>query len=104
MIARALVLLVAIVASASAFTVQTSPCRRTFLSMSADNKALEQQLKSDPQLDDADRAVVLECDDTECAQLECIQDSRGNWNCEGGLEGDRPDTQKTVLMSSNKDD
>jgi len=71
---------------------------------SADNKALEQQLKSDPQLDDADRAVVLECDDTECAQLECIQDSRGNWNCEGGLEGDRPDTQKTVLMSSNKDD
>ena len=55
-------------------------------------------------MEDADRAVILECDDTECAQLECLQDSRGNWNCEGGLEGDRPDTKKTVLMSSNKDD
>ena len=34
----------------------------------------DKKLKTDPQLKDASRATILECDDTECAQLECVQE------------------------------
>ena len=64
----------------------------------------EQKLKTDSQLKDATRATILECDDTECAQIQCEQDNRGNWVCEGGLEGEDRKTTKTVLMSSQDDD
>jgi len=53
---------------------------------------------------DASRATILECDDTECAQVQCVQDNRGNWTCEGGLEGEDRKTTKTVLMMSEDDD
>ncbi len=62
------------------------------------------KLKTDPQLKDADRAIFLECDEVECAQIECVQDSRGNWVCEGGLEGEDRKTTKTTLMTSLDDD
>ena len=47
----------------------------------------DRKLKTDSVLKDADRAVILECDEMECAQVECVQDKRGNWTCDGGLEG-----------------
>ena len=53
---------------------------------------------------DVSFATILECDDTECAQIQCEQDARGNWNCVGGLEGDDRKTTKTVLMMSENDD
>ena len=68
------------------------------------DKEFDAKLKNDPQLKGASRATILECDDTECAQVQCVQDSRGNWNCEGGLEGEDRQTTKTVLMSSQDDD
>lgn len=66
--------------------------------------AFEAKLKNDPQLKDASRATLMECDDMECAQMQCYQDNRGNWECEGGLEGEDRKTTKTVLMSSQDDD
>ena len=68
------------------------------------DKEFDEKLKNDPQLKGASRATILECDDTECAQVQCVQDNRGNWNCEGGLEGEDRQTTKTVLMSSQDDD
>lgn len=101
MISRALVLL-AVVGSAAAFTVQPAARSMSRLSMIPDAE-FDSKLKNDPQLKDADRATILECDDTECAQLECVQDNRGNWVCEGGLEGEDRKTTKTVLMASMDD-
>lgn len=74
----------------------------TQLSMIPDEE-FDKKLKTDSQLKDASRATILECDDTECAQIECVQDNRGNWNCEGGLEGEDRQTTKTVLMASMDD-
>jgi len=34
---------------------------------------------------EASRVTVMECNDDECAQAECLQDIDGNWQCEGGL-------------------
>jgi len=34
---------------------------------------------------EATRVTVMECNDDECAQAECLQDMDGNWQCEGGL-------------------
>lgn len=75
----------------------------TQLSMIPDAE-FDKKLKTDSQLKDASRAVILECDETECAQIECVQDNRGNWKCDGGLEGEERKTTKTVLMSSQDDD
>ena len=36
-------------------------------------------------------------------QVECVQDARGEWTCEGGLEGEDRATTKTVLMTSADD-
>ena len=67
-------------------------------------KTLEDKLKADPQLKEASRATILECDETECAQAQCTQDRNGNWHCEGGLEGDRENSKTQVLMHSDEDD
>ena len=67
-------------------------------------KKLEDKLKADPQLKEASRATILECDDTECATAQCTQDRQGNWSCEGGLEGDRENSQTQILMHSDEDD
>ena len=67
------------------------------------DKEFESKLKTDPQLKNADRATILECDDQECAQISCVQDNQGNWNCEGGLEGEDRQTTKTILMVSEDD-
>lgn len=61
------------------------------------------ELHNDPQLKDANRATILECDDQECAQMQCVSDGKGNWECEGGLEGEDRQTKKTVLMASMDD-
>lgn len=53
---------------------------------------------------EASRATINECDDTECAIVQCEQDARGNWNCTPGLDGEGRETKATVLMSSNDDD
>ncbi|KAL3783617.1 hypothetical protein HJC23_004983 [Cyclotella cryptica] len=66
------------------------------------DKQFEKQLKSE--YPDASRATILECDDFECAQAQCVQLPSGEWKCEGGLEGERGDTKKTVLMVSEDDD
>jgi len=66
------------------------------------DKEFEEKLKTE--MKDASRATILECDDTECAQVQCVQDNRGNWTCEGGLEGEDRKTTKTVLMMSEDDD
>ena len=79
----------------------------TLLSLQQDKtgaKKLEEKLKADPQLKEASRATILECDDTECATAQCTQDRNGNWSCEGGLEGDRENSQTQVLMHSDEDD
>merc|ERR1719464_1314232 len=107
MIPRALpiALALALVASAAAFSVPSTgaACSATRLSMIPD-RAFDAKLKNDPSIKDADRATILECDDTECAQIVCEQDSRGNWKCSGGLEGDEDrQTTKTVLMVSMDD-
>mmetsp|Transcript_24242 Transcript_24242/g.58572 ORF Transcript_24242/g.58572 Transcript_24242/m.58572 type:complete len:107 (+) Transcript_24242:268-588(+) len=105
MISRTFVLLAAAIGSATAFTAQ--PVARapstTRLSMIPDAD-FDNKLKTDSQLKDADRITVLECDDQECAQISCVQDNRGNWDCEGGLEGEDRETTKTVLMASQDDD
>mmetsp|Transcript_9319 Transcript_9319/g.13984 ORF Transcript_9319/g.13984 Transcript_9319/m.13984 type:complete len:108 (-) Transcript_9319:201-524(-) len=67
-------------------------------------KKLEDTLKADPQLKESSRATILECDDMECATAQCTQDNRGNWHCEGGLEGDRDNAKTQVLMHSDNDD
>ena len=64
---------------------------------------LEAKLRSDPQIKDAKRVVINECDDMECAVMSCEQDARGNWVCDGGLEN-HEGTTKTVLMSVQDDD
>eukprot|EP00985_Skeletonema_marinoi_P006131 scaffold2661_cov76-Skeletonema_marinoi.AAC.1 len=67
-------------------------------------KKLEDTLKADPQLKESSRATILECDDMECATAQCTQDNRGNWHCEGGLEGERDNVKTQVLMHSDNDD
>ncbi|KAL7450513.1 hypothetical protein ACHAWC_002422, partial [Mediolabrus comicus] len=52
---------------------------------------------------EATRVTVMECNDEECAQAECMQDENGSWECEGGL-GHNPDgtekaTSKDVIAS-----
>mmetsp|Transcript_20247 Transcript_20247/g.42471 ORF Transcript_20247/g.42471 Transcript_20247/m.42471 type:complete len:104 (-) Transcript_20247:249-560(-) len=103
MIARTILSVVAIAATVNAFTVQPSGIvsRTSQLSMIPD-KEFEEKLKTE--MKDASRATILECDDTECAQVQCVQDNRGNWTCEGGLEGEDRKTTKTVLMMSEDDD
>mmetsp|Transcript_3991 Transcript_3991/g.7121 ORF Transcript_3991/g.7121 Transcript_3991/m.7121 type:complete len:109 (-) Transcript_3991:291-617(-) len=107
MISRTFLLLAAAaIGSTTAFTAQpTGVTTRaaTQLSMIPD-KEFENKLKTDSQLKDAKRASILECDDTECAQIQCEQDNRGNWVCEGGLEGEDRKTTKTVLMTVQDDD
>mmetsp|Transcript_11915 Transcript_11915/g.25616 ORF Transcript_11915/g.25616 Transcript_11915/m.25616 type:complete len:108 (+) Transcript_11915:216-539(+) len=107
MISRTFLLLAAaVVGSTTAFTAQpmgVTTRTNTQLSMIPDED-FDKKLKTDSQLKDASRATILECDDTECAQVECVQDGRGNWNCEGGLEGEDRKTTKTILMSSQDDD
>jgi hypothetical protein len=55
---------------------------------------------------DASRAVILECDAEECVQVDCVKDSKGNWQCDVGLEG-KPGvgatTQKVIMMSMDDD-
>eukprot|EP00569_Conticribra_weissflogii_P000436 CAMPEP_0171354370 /NCGR_PEP_ID=MMETSP0878-20121228/44671_1 /TAXON_ID=67004 /ORGANISM="Thalassiosira weissflogii, Strain CCMP1336" /LENGTH=103 /DNA_ID=CAMNT_0011860343 /DNA_START=182 /DNA_END=493 /DNA_ORIENTATION=- len=103
MIARTILSVVTIAATVNAFTVQQSGIvsRTSRLSMIPD-KEFEEKLKTE--MKDASRATILECDDTECAQVQCVQDNRGNWTCEGGLEGEDRKTTKTVLMMSEDDD
>lgn len=103
--ALAVIAAAAAIGSSAAFSVQPLGVARptTHLSMIPDED-FDKKLKTDPQLKDASRASILECDDMECAQLECVQDNRGNWVCDGGLEGEDRKTTKTILMSSQDDD
>jgi hypothetical protein len=64
------------------------------------DKSFENKLKSEHP--DASRATILECNDQECIQVQCVQQPNGEWKCEEGLAGDN--TQKTVLMVSEDDD
>jgi hypothetical protein len=56
---------------------------------------------------DASRAVILECDEEECVQVDCVKDAKGNWQCDVGLEGKPnakgPTTQKVIMMSMDDD-
>ena len=67
------------------------------------SKEFADELANDPQLKDANRATILECDDQECVQMQCVSDGKGNWVCDGGLEGEDRETTKTVLMASMDD-
>ncbi|EED90249.1 predicted protein [Thalassiosira pseudonana CCMP1335] len=46
---------------------------------------------------------VLECNDFECAEAQCVLDDEGNWTCEGGLgyneDGSERATSKTILSA-----
>ena len=52
---------------------------------------------------DASIVTVEECDDSECALAECMQDYEGSWNCEGGLgpnwDGSERDKTQTVIAA-----
>ena len=67
-------------------TAQSEPLPFSLQQDKTGAKKLEDKLKADPQLKEASRATILECDDTECATAQCTQDRQGNWSCEGGLE------------------
>lgn len=57
-------------------------------------------------LADATRAVILECDEEECVQVDCVKDLKGEWKCDVGLEGKPgvgPTTQKVMMMSMEDD-
>ena len=43
--------------------------------------------------------TVQECDEVamECAMAECTEDQNGNWECEGGLEGERPYKTQQII-------
>ena len=84
-------------------SMKTTHPQTSFVHIQIPDAEFDKKLKTDSQLKDADRATILECDDTECAQVECVQDNRGNWVCEGGLEGEDRKTTKTVLMASMDD-
>lgn len=47
--------------------------------------------------------TVLECNDFECAEAQCVLDDEGNWTCEGGLgyneDGSERATSKTILSA-----
>eukprot|EP00584_Thalassiosira_punctigera_P005740 CAMPEP_0172534158 /NCGR_PEP_ID=MMETSP1067-20121228/6620_1 /TAXON_ID=265564 ORGANISM="Thalassiosira punctigera, Strain Tpunct2005C2" /NCGR_SAMPLE_ID=MMETSP1067 /ASSEMBLY_ACC=CAM_ASM_000444 /LENGTH=109 /DNA_ID=CAMNT_0013318913 /DNA_START=141 /DNA_END=470 /DNA_ORIENTATION=- len=107
---RGTILLVAVAAlgRANAFAPTGTTARavgtRLFVEQEEVMKTLEGELKSDPMLKEASRATVLECDDVECATAQCTQDKRGNWHCDGGLEGDRENIKTQVLMHSDDDD
>ncbi|KAL7485442.1 hypothetical protein ACHAW6_011035 [Cyclotella cf. meneghiniana] len=97
----AILLLTSIACSAHAF-VATRGSMRVVVSLFNLGKQFENQLKSE--YPDASRATILECDDVECVQAQCVVLPNGEWKCEGGLEGDRGETKKTVLMVSEDDD
>lgn len=65
------------------------------------DKSFEDQLKAE--YPDASRATILECDDENCVQVQCVQMPNGEWKCDEGLEGSGA-TSKTVLMVSEDDD
>ncbi|KAL3780359.1 hypothetical protein ACHAWO_003305 [Cyclotella atomus] len=65
------------------------------------DKSFENQLKTE--YPDASRATILECDDENCVQVQCVQMPNGEWKCDEGLEGNGA-TSKTVLMVSEDDD
>mmetsp|Transcript_28921 Transcript_28921/g.46919 ORF Transcript_28921/g.46919 Transcript_28921/m.46919 type:complete len:546 (-) Transcript_28921:24-1661(-) len=52
---------------------------------------------------EATRVTVMECNDEECAQAECVQDLEGNYACEGGLgineDGSERATSKDIIAS-----
>mmetsp|Transcript_200 Transcript_200/g.460 ORF Transcript_200/g.460 Transcript_200/m.460 type:complete len:540 (+) Transcript_200:83-1702(+) len=52
---------------------------------------------------DATKVTVQECDDTECAIAECVQNWMGEWECEGGLgpnwDGSERTKTKTIIAA-----
>ena len=52
---------------------------------------------------EATRVIIMECNDEECAQAQCLQDADGNWVCEGGLgrneDGSEKASNKVVIAS-----
>ena len=67
-----------------------------FFGFSTDKKTLA-SLESHT---DADRAVLMECDDEGCVMVSGYNDGDGNWNFNGGLEdmGRQATTRKVLMM------
>jgi len=45
---------------------------------------------------EATRVTIMECNEEECAQAECLQDMEGNYECEGGLGVDENGTERAT--------
>ena len=74
----------------------------TLISSSLFSISITSDKKLQQNLADASRAVILECDQEECVQVECVKGSNGEWQCEVGLEfktnSAGPVSQRVVMM------